>query len=164
MNLKQKLFWNILTGISALIILFMAYSTYTLNKQLSKFESKLAKEEAGSDTELRDMIEELEVNYSSRANTKFKMNMDPTNLGRALNIEGLEDYYLLGSGKIYVASLLTNKQNITTAQILYKGKKYNLTSGDTLAGGKIIELTPTKLIFEKDGESSEHIRSGVMSQ
>ena len=38
MNLKQKLFWNILTGISALIILFMAYSTYTLNEQLSKFE------------------------------------------------------------------------------------------------------------------------------
>ena len=157
MNLKQKLFWNILTGISALIIVYMVYSTYTLNDQLSKFESKLAREEAGSDTELRDMIEELEVNYSSRTNTKFKMNMDPTNLGRALNIEGLEDYYMSGSGKIHVDFIWTNKKNITKAAIQYKRKMHFLTKGDTLAGGKIIELSPTKLIFEKDGESSEHV-------
>ena len=39
----------------------MAYSTYRLNEQLSKFETRLAKEEAGSDTELRDMIEELDA-------------------------------------------------------------------------------------------------------
>ncbi|MBC8311681.1 MAG: hypothetical protein H8E72_05200 [Candidatus Marinimicrobia bacterium] len=157
MNLKQKLFWNILTGISALIILYMLYSTYTLNEQFSKFETKLAREEAGSDTELRDMIEELEVNYSSRTNTKFKMNMDPTNLGRALNIEGLEDYYMSGSGKIHVDFIWTNKKNITKAAIQYKRKMHFLTEGDTLAGGKIIELSPTKLIFEKDGESSEYV-------
>ena len=157
MNLKQKLFWNILTGISALIIVYMVYSTYTLNDQLSKFESKLAREEAGSDTELRDMIEELEVNYSSRTNTKFKMNMDPTNLGRALAIEGLEDYYMSGSGKIHVDFIWTNKKNVTKAAIQYKRKMHFLTKGDTLAGGKIIELSPTKLIFEKDGESSEHV-------
>ena len=157
MNLKQKLFWNILTGISALIIIYMAYSTYTLNEQLSKFERKLAKEEAGSDTELRDMIEELEANYSSRTDIKFKMNMDPTNLGRALNIEGLEDYYMSGSGKIHVDFIWTNKENITRAAIQYKRKMHFLTEGDTLAGGKIIELSPTKLIFEKDGESSEHV-------
>ena len=161
MNLKQKLFWNILTGISALIIVYMVYSTYTLNDQLSKFESKLAREEAGSDTELRDMIEELEVNYSSRTNTKFKMNMDPTNLGRALAIEGLEDYYMSGSGKIHVDFIWTNKKNVTKAAIQYKRKMHFLTKGDTLAGGKIIELSPTKLIFEKDGESSEHV---VVSQ
>lgn len=161
MNLKQKLFWNILTGISALIIVYMVYSTYTLNDQLSKFESKLAREEAGSDTELRDMIEELEVNYSSRTNTKFKMNMDPTHLGRALAIEGLEDYYMSGSGKIHVDFIWTNKKNITKAAIQYKRKMHFLTKGDTLAGGKIIELSPTKLIFEKDGESSEHV---VVSQ
>jgi len=161
LNLKQKLFWNILTGISALIIVYMVYSTYTLNDQLSKFESKLAREEAGSDTELRDMIEELEVNYSSRTNTKFKMNMDPTNLGRALAIEGLEDYYMSGSGKIHVDFIWTNKKNITKAAIQYKRKMHFLTKGDTLAGGKIIELSPTKLIFEKDGESSEHV---VVSQ
>jgi hypothetical protein len=157
LNLKQKLFWNILTGISAVIILYMAYTTYTLNDQLSKFETKLAKEEAGSDTELRDMIEELEANYTSRINTKFKMNMDPTNLGRALNIEGLEDYYSLGSGKIHVDFIWTNKKNITKAAIQYKRKMHFLVEGDTLAGGKIIELSPTKMIFEKDGQSSEHV-------
>jgi len=135
----------------------MVYSTYTLNEQLSKFESKLSKEEAGTDTELRDMIEELEAHYSKRTNTKFKMNTDPTNLGRGLKIEGLEDYYLLGSGKIHVDFIWTNNEtNITTASIQYKRKMYNLTKGDTLAGGKIIELSTTKLIFEKDGESSEH--------
>ena len=156
MNLKQKLFWNILTGISTIIILYMVYSTYTLNEQLSKFESKLSKEEAGTDTELRDMIEELEAHYSKRTNTKFKMNTDPTNLGRGLKIEGLEDYYLLGSGKIHVDFIWTNKKNITTAAIQYKREMHFLTIGDTLAGGKIIELSPTKLIFEKDGESSEY--------
>jgi hypothetical protein len=134
----------------------MVYSTYTLNEQLSKFESKLSKEEAGTDTELRDMIEELEAHYSERTNTKFKMNMDPTNLGRGLKIEGLEDYYLLGSGKIHVDFIWTNKKNITKAAIKYKRKMHFLTKGDTLAGGKIIEISPTKLIFEKDGESSEH--------
>ena len=157
MNLKQKLFWNILTGISILTILFMLYTTYTLNEQLSKFESELAKEEAGSDTELRDMIEKLEAHYSERTNTKFKMNMDPTNLGRALKIEGLANYYLSGSGKIHVDFIWTNKKNITKAAIQYKRRMHFLTKGDTLAGGKIIELYPTKLIFEKDGESSEHV-------
>ena len=57
-----------------------------------------------------------------------------------------------------------NKKNITKAAIQYKRKMHFLTRGDTLAGGKIIELSPTKLIFEKDGESSEHIRSGVVSR
>ena len=49
MNLKQKLFWKMLTGISVVIILYMAYSTYTLNDQLSTFETTLAKEEAKLD-------------------------------------------------------------------------------------------------------------------
>ena len=83
--------------------------------------------------------------------------MDPTNLGRALNIEGLEDYYMSGSGKIHVDFIWTNKKNITKAAVQYKRKMHFLTQGDTLAGGKIVDLSPTKLIFEKDGELSEHL-------
>ena len=42
------------------------------------------------------------------------MTMDPTNLGRALKIEGLEEYYLSGSGKkIHVDFIWTNKRNVT---------------------------------------------------
>ena len=93
MNLKQKLFWNILTICSVIIVFYMLYSTYSLNTELSTFEKRLAQEEVGSDTELRTMIAELEKNYSGRE-VKFKMKDDPTNLGRALKIPGLEDYYL----------------------------------------------------------------------
>ena len=85
------------------------------------------------------------------------MTMDPTNLGRALKIEGLEEYYLSGSGKIHVDFIWTNKRNITKAAVQYKNKMHFLTQGDTLAGGKIAQLLPTKLIFEKDGELTEHI-------
>ena len=53
--------------------------------------------------------------------------------------------------------LFTKEKNITKAAIQYKRKMHFLTEGDTLAGGKIIELSATKLIFEKDGESSEHV-------
>ena len=157
MNLRQSLYWNILSGAAAIIFLYMSYSTYTLNTQLKKFQTKLEQEEAGSDTELRDMIEKLEENYSNRSDTQFKMKMDPTNLGRALKIEGLEEYYLSGSGKIHVDFIWTNKRNITKAAVQYKNKMYFLTQGDTLAGGKIAQLLPTKLIFEKDGELTEHI-------
>ena len=161
MNLKQKLFWNILSVCSVIIVFYMLYSTYSLNTELSIFETRLAREEAGSDTELRTMIEKLEKNYSDRADIKFKMSNDPTNLGRALKIEGLEEYYLSGSGKIHVDFIWKNNSNITKAAIKYRNKMYFLKQGDTLAGGKIIKLSPTKLIFEKEGEVSEHV---VVSQ
>ena len=161
MNLKQKLFWNILTICSVIIVFYMLYSTYSLNTELSTFEKRLAQEEVGSDTELRTMIAKLEKNYSGRELKKFKMKEDPTHFGRALKIPELEGHYLSGSGKIHVDFIWINESNLTTAAITYRNKRYHLSQGDTLAGGKIIKLSPTKLIFEKEGEVSEHV---VVSQ
>ena len=136
----------------------MLYSSYSLNTERSKFEKKLIREEDNrDDAELREIINDLESNYFERKNTKFKMNTDPTNLSRALDIDGLEDFYSMGSGKIHVDFIWTNNQNITKAAIQYKNKMYFLTEGDTIAGGIIARIAQSKLIFKKDGEAFEHV-------
>ena len=141
-------------GISAISILYFAYNIYSYRADLIKFENDLLAEVDGDDKELKKMIGELENNYSNRSNYKFNVKYDPTNLSRALSINGLQNFYLGGSGKINV-EFIWEKDDITKAAIQYNNKTYHLTLGDTLAGGKIIELSTTKLIFKKDDEISE---------
>ena len=141
-------------GISVISILYFSYNIYSYRVDLIKFKKELLNEVDGDDKELKKMIGTLEDNYSNRSNYKFAVKYDPTNLSRALSIDGLQNFYLGGSGKINV-EFIWEKDNITKAAIQYNNKIYFLTLGDTLAGGKIIELSSTKLIFKKDDEISE---------
>ena len=141
-------------GISAISIIYFSYNIYSYRSDLVKFKKELIAEVDGDDKELKRMIGDLENNYYNRSNYKFVIKNDPTNLSRALSIDGLENFYLGGNNKINL-EFIWEKDDVTKAAIQYNNKMYFLSLGDTLAGGKIIELSNTKLIYKKDDEISE---------
>ena len=151
MNLRTTFLWNILIGACGLVSLFMLYKLFNLQMDVNKFWDRYESAEVGTDKELESKIQELEQKLEVRDQFKFKMVNNPTNLSRVIEIEGLESFFGIGSGRINVNGILSSNDTYK-ALIQFKNKTYYVQKGDTLAGGRIDSITQTNLVFVKDGE------------
>ena len=78
---------------------------------------------------------------------KFKANYNPFDLSRAVSADGFG-----GGGKkgqMWVTGNMTTGRGLL-AFITYKGERFTVAKGDSIAGGIIKDITDNEVIFEKN--------------
>ena len=148
MNLRETFIWNALVGASVVFILYFGYLNYSNYQKYNKQWIEYSKEELGTDNELSNKIMALEAKLNQKEEYAFQFKNNPTDLRRIIQIEGMESYFGISSNDIKVLGRLGDRPIIQ-----YKGKSYtNLTVGDTIAGGKIVNMTSKELTFVRGDE------------
>ena len=147
MNLREIFVWNFLVGFSVVTTFYFIYVDYNNYTKYNTRWEEYSNEELGTDKELSDKIIALETKLKKKEEYIFKYKNNPTDLRRIIEIEGMESYFGISSNDIKVYGKVGDR-----AIVQYKGRTYKVTQGDTIAGGQIITLNNTELVFFRDDE------------
>ena len=90
----------------------------------------------------------MESNYKYRNNLKFSISSDPADLNRVVSIDGNSGSKKRGS--LYANSIVSRGNGRFTAIMNFKDKTYNVDKGDSIAGGVIIDINSTEVVFKKN--------------
>ena len=151
---KRTIFiWNGILITSLLVIVFYSYKIYNYNEQKNRLWETYLSDQVGTDEKLQKKVNDLEETYKDRKKFKFKMKKNPVDLSNVINFEGI-DFNFGGSGfkAIKLLHITQTENSIPLATVRYKNNYHNLFEGDTLGGGKIVNVTKTEMKYQKDGE------------
>lgn len=152
MKKRENILWQIIVTISSLAIIANIYILYNMNNAVVKLKNNYDNEEIGTDQNLQDKVERLELSLIEKKEFKFKMKDNPSDLSSVIDFEGFESmgmykhfkldgiYYSKRNGE-YKASLIT--EDGTNTYVV----------NDTLSGGVITNINGKSVTFEKDNES-----------
>ncbi len=152
MNLRLKFFWNLLTVLSVIFVLYTGIQLYKMYQEKIDLWERFNSEEIGTDKAFRNQVVMLESNLELREKAKFVIDVIPTNLGNVVAFEGSDFRFSHQSQRIRVTQIVQPKGELPVANIQYRGEFFNLVQGDSIAGGLITSITKKELIFEKDGQ------------
>ena len=150
MNLRDKFLWNATIAISSLVLIWNTWNLYemrdTSNNALFNYETD--EKELGTDETLEKKVNELENVYVARDEMKFIMADNPVDLNKVISIDGV------GNTKrrknLWVSSIINSKDSEPLALINYKDNTYKVQKGDSNAGGIVLDISSTKVIFQKN--------------
>ena len=150
MNLKEKFIWNTTLVISSFIFIWNMWIIIERNSDANKFYERynLDSNEVGTDNEFENKVRKLEKQYHERDLMSFNISSDPADLNRVIMVDQI-------SGKkrknLWVSGIYQgNEKHI--AIMNYKDKSFNVTKGDSVAGGVVLDITSTVVTFEKNNQ------------
>ena len=124
------------------------FNFFQIGTSANEYYDRFKNEEVGTDKELENKVMNLENNYKFRDNLVFNISSDPADLNRVVSIEGSS------SGKkrksLWVSGIINRGNNNNIAIMNYKEQSFNVVKGDSVAGGVIVDITPTEVIFNKN--------------
>ena len=147
MNLREKFIWNAIIGLSLILLAWNGWNLYNKHSKVSNAYQKYKNEKVGSDKELQDMVVELENNLNTRQTLKFKAKENPLDLTRVISLDGNYSSFKQG---IDCNMAWSNDNGGFTAVCNYKSKRFEVIKGDSIGGGVVTDITPTKVFIEKD--------------
>ena len=154
MNLREKFIWNISLTVASLAILISMFNFFQIGTSANEYYDRFKNEEVGTDKELENKVMNLENNYKFRDNLVFNITSDPADLNRVVSIEGSS------SGKkrksLWVSGIINRGNNNNIAIMNYKEQSFNVVKGDSVAGGVILDITPTEVIFNKNEKTIKY--------
>ena len=154
MNLREKFIWNISLTVASLAILISMFNFFQIGTCANEYYDRFKNEEVGTDKELENKVMNLENNYKFRDNLIFNISSDPADLNRVVSIDGSS------SGKkrksLWVSGIINRGNNNNIAIMNYKEQSFNVVKGDSVAGGVILEITPTEVIFNKNEKTIKY--------
>tara|TARA_A100001388_G_C28775178_1_gene506925 strand:- start:2346 stop:2837 length:492 start_codon:yes stop_codon:yes gene_type:complete len=154
MNLREKFIWNISLTVASLAILISMFNFFQIGTSANEYYDRFKNEEVGTDKELENKVMNLENNYKFRDNLIFNISSDPADLNRVVSIEGSS------SGKkrksLWVSGIINRGNNNNIAIMNYKEQSFNVVKGDSVAGGVILDITPTEVIFNKNEKTIKY--------
>ena len=154
MNLREKFIWNISLTVASLAILISMFNFFQIGTSANEYYDRFKNEEVGTDKELENKVMNLENNYKFRDNLAFNITSDPADLNRVVSIEGSS------SGKkrksLWVSGIINRGNNNNIAIMNYKEQSFNVVKGDSVAGGVILDITPTEVIFNKNEKTIKY--------
>jgi hypothetical protein len=154
MNLREKFIWNISLTVASLAILISMFNFFQIGTSANEYYDRFKNEEVGTDKELENKVMNLENNYKFRDNLVFNISSDPADLNRVVSIEGSS------SGKkrksLWVSGIINRGNNNNIAIMNYKEQSFNVVKGDSVAGGVILDITPTEVIFNKNEKTIKY--------
>ena len=154
MNLREKFIWNISLTVASLAILVSMFNFFQIGTSANEYYDRFKNEEVGTDKELENKVMNLENNYKFRDNLVFNISSDPADLNRVVSIEGSS------SGKkrksLWVSGIINRGNNNNIAIMNYKEQSFNVVKGDSVAGGVILDITPTEVIFNKNEKTIKY--------
>ena len=154
MNLREKFIWNISLTVASFAALISMFNFFQIGTSANEYYDKFKNEEVGTDKELENKVMNLENNYKFRDNLVFNISSDPADLNRVVSIEGSS------SGKkrksLWVSGIINRGNNNNIAIMNYKEQSFNVVKGDSVAGGVILDITPTEVIFNKNEKTIKY--------
>ena len=154
MNLREKFIWNISLTVASFAVLISMFNFFQIGTSANEYYDKFKNEEVGTDKELENKVMNLENNYKFRDNLVFNISSDPADLNRVVSIEGSS------SGKkrksLWVSGIINRGNNNNIAIMNYKEQSFNVVKGDSVAGGVIVDITPTEVIFNKNEKTIKY--------
>ncbi|MBS30297.1 MAG: hypothetical protein CMG39_03955 [Candidatus Marinimicrobia bacterium] len=154
MNLREKFIWNISLTVASLATLISMFNFFQIGTSANEYYDRFKNEEVGTDKELENKVMNLENNYKFRDNLIFNISSDPADLNRVVSIEGSS------SGKkrksLWVSGIINRGNNNNIAIMNYKEQSFNVVKGDSVAGGVILDITPTEVIFNKNEKTIKY--------
>ena len=154
MNLREKFIWNISLTVASLAILISMFNFFQIGTSANEYYDRFKNEEVGTDKELENKVMNLENNYKFRDNLVFNISSDPADLNRVVSIDGSS------SGKkrksLWVSGIINRGNNNNIAIMNYKEQSFNVVKGDSVAGGVILDITPTEVIFNKNEKTIKY--------
>ena len=150
MNLKEKFIWNLTLVISSSVLIWNMWIIIDKNSDANKFYEKynIDSQEVGTDNEFGDQVAELEKKYHERDLMSFNISSDPADLNRVVMVDQI-------SGKkrrnLWVSGIIEGREK-HIAIMNYKDKSFNVSRGDSVAGGIILDITSTIVTFEKNDQ------------
>ena len=154
MNLREKFIWIISLTVASLAILISMFNFFQIGTSANEYYDRFKNEEVGTDKELENKVMNLENNYKFRDNLIFNISSDPADLNRVVSIDGSS------SGKkrksLWVSGIINRGNNNNIAIMNYKEQSFNVVKGDSVAGGVILDITPTEVIFNKNEKTIKY--------
>ena len=151
MNLRDKFLWNVAILACTIALFWNLWHLYNMSSETRKNVSKYENEQVGTDPELENKVSKLESIYLERDATEFIMTENPVDLTRVMSSSG-------GSKKrrksIWVSGIINRANDSPMALMSVKDKTYNIVKGDSIAGGLVVDITSTKVTFEKNNKIS----------
>ena len=135
-------------------IIYNGYVLYNMNSESMKLWSNFDKEEIGTDKNLQDKVQRLEMSLQNKKDFKFKMKKNPSDLSAVID-------YGLSSMGVFRHFRLENiwyskKREKFMAQLSTSSGSNFYSELDTLSGGVILEITEKWVVFDKDGEQFKY--------
>ena len=149
MNLRQIFFWNVLLFLFFLNGIFVIWKLLEIRTYKNEVWNNFDKEEIGTDEKLQAKVKNLENNITERKLFSFKLKENPTDL---TNVLALGDDFKYGIGSRGLRVTTYTSASDPKIVINYKNNNYTVQENDSIAGGIIKKITPTTVIFLKDGE------------
>jgi hypothetical protein len=149
MNLRQKFIWNIVLGISSIVLIWNSYYQFYEHIDIRDAYRRFNNEEVGTDKELQKMIIDLEENLSSRQNMKFRLKENPLELTKVIRLDG-NNASLTGQKGIDCKGGFCDQDGICYAMCIDKTGRYTVAAGDSIGGGVVINVTKSKISIYKD--------------
>jgi len=150
MNLRDKFLWNGAILLSMLTIAWTSWQLYTTNIKSKELLSNYNNEEVGTDEDLEKKVLELENIYLKRKAMKFTMSDNPVNLNKVISLEGSNNSKRRKN--LWVSGIINRGNDTPMALINFKDQTYNVTKGDSIAGGIIVDISNTEVIFRKNSK------------
>ncbi len=146
MNMRTKLLWDILIGLSVLSAGGVGYQLYQIDQLSKEARYNYESEQIGTDQDLQDKVSALENTLAERDAFKFRVKNNPVDLGNVIALDGAG--YSQRRRNLWVTGIVTGSE--PKALVQFKNMNYELTVGDSIAGGIIRRISTTDVIFEKD--------------
>ena len=150
MNLRDKFLWNGVVLLSLLAIAWASWQLYLTNVLTKELLLNYNNEEVGTDKELEKKVLELENIYLKRDAMKFTMSDNPVNLNKVISLEGSSNSKRRKN--LWVSGIINRGNDSPMALISFKDQTYNVTKGDSIAGGVIVDISNTEVIFRKNSK------------
>lgn len=154
MNLREKFIWNLSLGIAALVSFVSIYNFFQIGSDANNYYDKFKSEEVGTDKELENKVSDLENSYKFRDDLVFNISSDPADLNRVVSIEGSNNGKKRKS--LWVSGIINRGNNNNIAIMNFKDQSFNVVKGDSVAGGVILDITPTEVIFNKNEKTIKY--------
>tara|TARA_B100001250_G_C19521626_1_gene666284 strand:+ start:58 stop:540 length:483 start_codon:yes stop_codon:yes gene_type:complete len=155
MNKRENLLWKIVLIIALFAIIYNGYILYNMNNESTYLWEKYEKEDIGTDKKLQNKVERLEKSLQDKKEFKFKMKQNPSDLSAVIDFDGLNSMGIFRHFKLQ-SIWYSKRRGKYMAQLETATNSNYYSEKDTLAGGTIVNITETTVIFEKDGETFKY--------
>jgi len=142
---RTQFLWNLLVTIAVIVILLGAYRLNSMRKQTAQDTREASQTHMGTDQQLNRIIEFLENNLAAREAFKFRISNEPMLLSNVISVSG-DLAEVQRQNIIRVTAIIGASQS--TALVQYGGKNYELGVGDTLAGGRVVDVQPENVVMQ----------------
>ncbi|MBH50054.1 MAG: hypothetical protein CMG69_04795 [Candidatus Marinimicrobia bacterium] len=152
MSDRSNTVWVIVCILAFISILFAGLKLYPVRDKWENAVKRAQNTKIGTDVELENVIGFLEDRLRYRLDYEFSLEKEPMRLTNVVYLTDGSGKRISGkrTSKVKVAHVINGK--IKYAGILYKGQHFNVTEGDSVAGGRVKQIGKLGIIIEKDGQ------------